>query len=106
MFSGILLKQKSAVRGIGIDRAFCCNCFECNGDVWFSFIQDQYNGYDAVSTGLHFSLILLLLVCTFIFFLLSAKDMEKVGMNYADYFALDIFYSLRYHTCLHLSVHC
>jgi NADH-quinone oxidoreductase subunit N len=29
--------------------------------------------------------------CTFIFFLLSAKEMEKVGKNYADYFALIFF---------------
>jgi NADH-quinone oxidoreductase subunit N len=29
--------------------------------------------------------------CTFIFFLLSAKEMEKVGLSYADYFALIFF---------------
>ena len=31
------------------------------------------------------------MACTFIFFLLSAKEMEKVGLNYADYFALLFF---------------
>jgi NADH-quinone oxidoreductase subunit N len=31
------------------------------------------------------------MACTFIFFLLSAKEMEKVGLNYADYFALIFF---------------
>jgi hypothetical protein len=38
------------------------------------------------------------MACTFIFFLLSAKEMEKVGLNYSDYFRPDIFYSLRHHT--------
>lgn len=30
-------------------------------------------------------------VCTFAFFLLSSKEMEKVGQNYSDYFALIFF---------------
>jgi len=30
-------------------------------------------------------------VCTLAFFLLSSKDMEKVGVNYSDYFALLFF---------------
>ena len=30
-------------------------------------------------------------VCTFAFFLLSSRDMEKVGVNNADYFALLFF---------------
>jgi NADH-quinone oxidoreductase subunit N len=30
-------------------------------------------------------------VCSFAFFLLSSKDMERVGINYADYFALIFF---------------
>jgi NADH-quinone oxidoreductase subunit N len=31
------------------------------------------------------------MACTFVFFLLSAKEMEKVGVNYSDYFALIFF---------------
>jgi NADH-quinone oxidoreductase subunit N len=39
--------------------------------------------------ALLFSLIAVL--CTLVFSILSGKDMEKVGMNYSDYFALLFF---------------
>ena len=34
---------------------------------------------------------LVALLCTFVFFLLSARDIEKVGKDYSEYFALIFF---------------
>ncbi len=48
MFSGILLKQKQAIREPGICRTFYCHCFERNGNLWLSFVQNKYRGHDAV----------------------------------------------------------
>jgi NADH-quinone oxidoreductase subunit N len=90
MFSGILLKQKKAVRAIalsGLAVVIVLNVLEMQG---YSMVTISLNGmlkFDRLA--LFFNTIVL--VCTFVFFLLTAKEMEKVGHNYADYFALIFF---------------
>ena len=90
MFSGIMLKQKSAIRGLalaGLLVAIILNVMEIYG---FHLLRINVTGmmsFDRFS--LFFNTIAM--GCTFVFFLLSAKEMEKVGVNYSDYFALIFF---------------
>src|SRR5687767_1172036 len=90
MFSGVLLKQKSAIRGLaltGLFIAIVLNVTEIYGFHLFSINIEGMMRFDRFA--LFFNTIAM--ACTFIFFLLSAKEMEKVGLNYADYFALIFF---------------
>ena len=90
MFSGILLKQRSAIRGValaGLFAAIVLNIAETYG--FHLFKVDIKNMMHFDRFALFFNTVAM--ICTFIFFLLSAKEMEKVGLNYADYFALIFF---------------
>lgn len=90
MFSGILLKQKSAIRGLalaGLLVTIVLNIMETYGFHLFRINVSGMMSFDRFA--LFFNSIAM--VCTFIFFLLSAKEMEKVGLNYSDYFALIFF---------------
>ncbi len=90
MYSGIVLKQKSAVRNIAIVGMFLLlisNILETYGTVFFRVNTEGMMYFD------RFALLFnsIILFATFLYFLLSARDMEKVGVNYADYFALIFF---------------
>jgi NADH-quinone oxidoreductase subunit N len=90
MFGGIVLKQKSAIRVLalaGLFIAIALNVMEIYGFHLFKISMNDMMRFDRFS--LFFNSIAM--ACTFIFFLLSAKEMEKVGLNYADYFALIFF---------------
>ena len=90
MFSGILLKQKPTIRGLalaGLLVAIILNVVEIYGFHLFKINVVGMMSFDRFS--LFFNTIAM--ACTFIFFLLSAKEMEKVGLNYSDYFALIFF---------------
>src|SRR4030095_4855199 len=90
MFSGVLLKQKSTIRGIALAGLFVSivlNIMEMQGFHLFRINLNDMMYFDRFS--LFFNTIAM--GCTFIFFLLSAKEMEKVGLNYSDYFALIFF---------------
>ena len=90
MFSSFLLKQRSSVRAaalIGLLVAIILNVMEMYGFHLFKIDVTGMMKFDRFS--LFFNTIAM--GCTFIFFLLSAKEMEKVGLNYADYFALIFF---------------
>ena len=90
MFSGILLKQKSTIRGLalaGLLVTIILNVMEIYGFHLFKVNVTGMMRFDRFS--LFFNTIAM--ACTFIFFLLSAKEMEKVGVNYSDYFALIFF---------------
>jgi NADH-quinone oxidoreductase subunit N len=90
MFSGILLKQKSAIRGLaltGLLVSIILNVMEIYGFHLFKINVTGMMNFDKFS--LFFNTIAM--ACTFIFLLLSAKEMEKVGVNYSDYFALIFF---------------
>jgi NADH-quinone oxidoreductase subunit N len=90
MFSGILLKQKSAVRNIaiaGVLLLIIANVLEMYGVHFFKINTEGMMHFDRFS--LLFNCIAFFSV--FIFLLLSARDMEKVGTYYAEYFALIFF---------------
>lgn len=90
MFSGFMLKQKSAIRSLAIVLllvVIIANILELRGVAFFNIDTRGMLAFDRYA--LLFSLIANL--CTWLFFLLSSKDMEKVGVNYSDYFALIFF---------------
>src|SRR5262245_26105538 len=87
MFSGVVLKQKAAVRNLaigGLFLLFASNILEMNGIIFFKFNVEGMMRFD------RFSLLFNSIVfgATFLYFVLSARDMEKVGTYYAEYFAL------------------
>jgi len=90
LFSGIYLKQKSTVRAIaivGMAGLLISNILEMNGTSFFHINIEGMMGFD------RFALLFLsiILFSTLIYFVLSAKDMEKVGIHYAEYFGLIFF---------------
>lgn len=90
MFSGILLKQKSAIRNVaiaGLIILLLVNILEMCGTVIFKVDTKGMIEFDRFA--LLFNTIAFF--STLIYFLLSARDMEKVGVNYAEYFALIFF---------------
>lgn len=90
MFSSVLLKQKNAIRNVavsGIILLLLVNILEMWGTVFFKVNTRGMIVFDQFA--LLFNSIIFL--ATLIYLLLSAKDMEKVGVNYAEYFALIFF---------------
>lgn len=90
MFSGILLKQKGSVRLVGIGGMallLVVNCLEMCGTHFFDINTKGLIAFD------RFALLFtsIAVFSTLVYLLLSAKDMEKVGVNYAEYFALIFF---------------
>ena len=90
MFSSFLLKQKTAVRGVAIVGLFlllAVNLLETYNGPFFSVNTNGLIAFDKFA--LFFNTIAI--ISTLVYFLLSAKDMERVGVNYAEYFALVFF---------------
>lgn len=90
MFSGIFLKNKSSIRGIAILALFVllvANILETCGRQFFHVDIAGMMQFDRFAL----LFISIILFSTLIYFILSARDMEKVGINYADYFALIFF---------------
>ena len=90
MFSGIWLKQKSSVRNVAIAAIsvlLLVNVLEMCGTNFFNIDLKGMIQFDRFA--LLFNSIIFFSVL--VYFLLSAKDMEKVGVNYAEYFALIFF---------------
>ena len=90
MFSSFLLKSKSAVRVLAhvlLIAAIIVNILELEGTTLFNVNTEGLMHFD------RFALLFTLVanICTLAFFLLSTGDMERVGMHYADYFALIFF---------------
>jgi NADH-quinone oxidoreductase subunit N len=90
MFSSFLLKRKNAVRQIAIGGMFLLlllNILEMNGTVLFTIDTKGMMEFD------RFALLFdsIAIASTLLYLLLSAKDMEKIGINYAEYFALIFF---------------
>jgi len=90
MFSGIVLKQKSSVRNMavaGLVLLLLVNILEMCGTVFFKIDTKGMMAFDRF--GLLFNSIAFL--STLLYLVLSARDIEKVGINYAEYFALIFF---------------
>jgi NADH-quinone oxidoreductase subunit N len=90
MFSSFLLKSRSAVRTLAhllLLAVIFVNILELRGVSIFNIDTKDMLVFD------RFALVFTLVanVCTLAFFLLSSKDMERVGLNYGDYFALLFF---------------
>ena len=87
MFSGIMLKRRSSVRNIavaGIVLLLLVNILEMCGTVFFKFDTKGMIAFDRFA--LLFNTIAF--ISTLLYLLLSARDMEKVGINYGEYLAL------------------
>lgn len=90
MFSGILLKQKSAIRNLaiaGILLLLVSNILETYGTVFFKVSLNGMMYFDRFAYFFN----TIVFVSTLLYLLLTARDMEKVGVNYAEYFALIFF---------------
>jgi len=90
MFTGILLKSKAAVRNAavtGMGLLLLLNILEMYGTRLF-----EANIYGMIYFD-RFALLFntVAVFSTFVYLLLSARDMEKTGINYAEYFALLFF---------------
>jgi NADH-quinone oxidoreductase subunit N len=90
MYCGFMFKAKSAVRGVaiaGLVLLLVVNVLESYGTVFFHIDTHGMMRFDRFA--LLFNSIMFFSV--FVYFLLSAKDMEKIGVNYGEYFALIYF---------------
>jgi NADH-quinone oxidoreductase subunit N len=91
MFSGVALKHnKNAVRLLAmllLAAIIAANILDIRSVHFFSIDWRGMLLFDRYATL--FTLVINL--CTFIFFLLSARDMEKVGKDYSEFFALIFF---------------
>ncbi|MGC4037369.1 MAG: NADH-quinone oxidoreductase subunit N [Chitinophagaceae bacterium] len=90
MFSSFIVKEKATVRNLaiaGLLLLIVVNVLEMYGKVLIHInTRDMiaFDRYSLIFNGIAF-------VSTFIYFLLSARDMEKVGDSYSEYFALIFF---------------
>jgi NADH-quinone oxidoreductase subunit N len=90
MFGGFMLKKGSGIRilaNVLLLVVIVAAAFELRGVVFFKVDTKGMLAFD------HFALLFTLIasVCTFVFFILSGRDIEKVGMHHSDYFALLFF---------------
>ena len=90
MFSSFLLTSKTAIRGLAVSGmviVLAANVLEMMGIVFFKIDTKDMIAFD------RFSLLFnsIVFISTLVYFLLSARDMEKVGINYGEYFALIFF---------------
>jgi NADH-quinone oxidoreductase subunit N len=90
MFGGLLLKSKSAVRNMataGLLLLLIVNILEMYGTRFFNINVEGMMHFD------RFSLLFnsIAFFSTFIYFLLSARDIERTGNYYSEYFALLFF---------------
>lgn len=90
MFSGIFIKRLSIVRVVavlGIIVLLVTTIMEINGDLLFDFDMHNmlvFDNFSLLFNAIAFS-------CVLLYFLLSGKDIEKVGMDVAEYYALLFF---------------
>jgi NADH-quinone oxidoreductase subunit N len=87
MFAGVLVKQKSTIRVLAhvlLLLVLIVTFMELRG---ITLLQVNTQGMMAFD---RFALLFTAIAAfsTFVFFLLSSPDMERVGVHYSDYFAL------------------
>ncbi|MEO5685673.1 MAG: NADH-quinone oxidoreductase subunit N [Chitinophagaceae bacterium] len=90
MFSGIFIKTKAVIRNLaiaGVAILLLLNMAELNHFLLFHINVRDMLAFD--SFGLLFNSVAF--ACTLIYLLLSARDIEEVGVNLAEYFALIFF---------------
>lgn len=90
MFSGILLKRPGAIRNVavaGLLFLLVSNILDMYGTRFFSIPLGDFLHFDRFAILFNSVAIF----CVLIYVLLTGKAIEKVGANYADYFALFFF---------------
>ncbi|MEP6676965.1 MAG: NADH-quinone oxidoreductase subunit N [Ferruginibacter sp.] len=91
MFSGVFIKSKTMPKYLaiaGLLLAFVLNCSEqVSEKVLFEI--DPHGMFEFSAFGYMFNNIAF--ICTLLFFLLNGRDIEKVGSNVSEYFALLFF---------------
>src|SRR5687768_6223104 len=90
MFASFLLRSQSAVRLLAhilLLAVMVLTVVELRGFRLFSIDTRNMMLFDSFALLFQFVAVL----CTLVFFLLSGRDMEKVGRYYGDYFALIFF---------------
>src|SRR6476619_1716108 len=90
MFGGVFFKNRSSPKYwaiAGIVLILLANILEFFGMLLFEVDTRGMLHFDNFS--LHFNTIAF--ACTFLFFLLNARDIEKVGNHVSEYFALLFF---------------
>ena len=90
MFSSFLFKDKAAVRtlaGVLLLLIITANLLDIRGVHFFTVDLTGMLHFDRFA--LLFNLIAC--ICTFAFFVLSSREMERVGSDYSEYFALIFF---------------
>lgn len=90
MFSSFLLKSRAGVRNLaigGMGLLLLVNILEMCGTGFFQVNTNGMMQFDRFSLLFNSTAIF----STLLYLLLSARDMEKVGVNYAEYFALIFF---------------
>ena len=95
MFSGVFIKNKTTPKYLAIAGAillFIVNALELNMFNANQILQIDIDTKQMLNVN-SFSLAFLAVVflCTIIYFLLNAKDIEKVGEHVGEYFALIFF---------------
>ncbi|HEY0355154.1 MAG TPA: NADH-quinone oxidoreductase subunit N [Flavisolibacter sp.] len=94
MFSGFMLKSKTGIRSMALlllSAIIVINILELNGIRIFDVNTRGMLDFDGADGRFALLFTLVVNISTFAFFLLSARDMEKVGLDYSDYFALIFF---------------
>lgn len=91
MFGGVFFKNKSTAKYVaiaGILLALIANCLELKNEGSFFNIDVKdmlhFNSFNLTFITIAFS-------CTLLLFLLNGRDIEKVGANVSEYFALIFF---------------
>lgn len=90
MFSGIFIQSKTVIRNLaiaGVAILLLLNIAELNNFILFHVNTREMLVFD--SFGLLFNTVAF--AAAVIYFMLSAKDIEEVGVNQAEYFALIFF---------------
>lgn len=90
MFSSVLLKRKDSIRTTGIIAMvllLIANCVEMCGIHFFKVDASAFMAFNSFS--LLFNAIAIF--ATLIYLLVTSKEMQKTGDNYAEYFALIFF---------------
>ncbi len=90
MFGGVFFKGKNTPRYAaiaGIILVLLANGMEMNGTVFFQ--PGLHRMFEFKPFGLLFNAVAF--VCTLLYFLLNGRDVEKVGSNVSEYFALIFF---------------
>ena len=90
MFSGIVTKRLTTVRVVailGIASLLVSTLMELNGITFFNIDTRRMLMFDSFS--LLFNMVMF--TCALIYFLLSGRDIEKVGMDVAEYYSLLFF---------------